>query len=290
MVHRRRRGSQAPSPSRSATRAPSPARRNPPRERRNPRHPDSPVSFAPPSAAQQVPDSSDDEAVSTYQQQAPDLSVEILDGPPSHNNNTFDSEDGLLDVNDDIFNDDGRECGIVAPWKRTDYSVTSLARGPVAMMLFPDPSALAIFGSHSEDKMVKLAQKLANISNFPVIARPAPDDPMFYINIVIVEPVVVMTVQIQDGVEGNIRNVSTADNTLKTEGQTFGARFPNSGPDEVGGIGSVYGTNRHGGNPGDEGDAPGHDDKWEDWVGPMHTTRSVVNIQANKMTLPVKIV
>ncbi|KAJ7712405.1 hypothetical protein B0H14DRAFT_2645288 [Mycena olivaceomarginata] len=79
-----------------------------------------------------------------------------------------------------------------------------------------------------------------------------------------VEPVVVMTVQIQDGVEGNIRNVSTADNTLKTEGQTFGAGF--SGPDEVGGIGSADGTNRHGGDPGDDGDAPGHDDKWEDWI------------------------
>jgi hypothetical protein len=32
------------------------------------------------------------------------------------------------------------------------------------MMLFPDTSALAIFGPHSEDKMVKLAQKLANVN------------------------------------------------------------------------------------------------------------------------------
>ncbi|KAJ7840650.1 hypothetical protein B0H13DRAFT_1910624 [Mycena leptocephala] len=152
--------------------------------------------------------------------------------------------------------------------------------GPVAMMLFPDTSAIAIFGPHSEEKMAKLAQKLANISNFPVIARPAPDDPMFRFNsltgtdnnkmtekLFTVEPVVVMTAQIQDGVEGNIRNVGTADNTLNTEGQSIGAGFPNSGPDEVGGIGSADGTNRHGGDgdPGDEGDSPGHDDKWEDW-------------------------
>ncbi|KAJ7858898.1 hypothetical protein B0H13DRAFT_1901670 [Mycena leptocephala] len=157
--------------------------------------------------------------------------------------------------------------------------------GPVAVMLFPDTSALAIFGPHSEEKMAKLAQKLANISNFPVIARPAPDDP--------IRACCRYDTQIQDGVEGNIRNVGTADDTLNTEGQTIGAGFPNSGPDEVSGIGSADGTNRHGGNggdPGDEGDTPGHDDKWEDWMSPMHTTRSIVDIQANKMTLPVQIV
>ncbi|KAJ7033396.1 hypothetical protein C8F04DRAFT_623764 [Mycena alexandri] len=50
--------------------------------------------------------------------------------------------------------------------------------GPLAMMLFPDTPALAIFGPHSSQKMARLAQGLANKSRFPVISRPAADNPM----------------------------------------------------------------------------------------------------------------
>ncbi|KAJ7721488.1 hypothetical protein B0H16DRAFT_1602515 [Mycena metata] len=50
--------------------------------------------------------------------------------------------------------------------------------GPLAMMLFPDTPALAIFGPHSSQKMARLAQRLANKSKFPVISRPSADNPM----------------------------------------------------------------------------------------------------------------
>ncbi|KAJ6593225.1 hypothetical protein B0H19DRAFT_14707 [Mycena capillaripes] len=89
------------------------------------------------------------------------------------------------------------------------------------MMLFPDTPALAIFGPHSEEKMAKFAQKLADQSSFPVIFRPAEDNPMLrfqsdlsvkdievngtgktqmsdQILIFAVDPVVVMTAQISD--------------------------------------------------------------------------------------------
>ncbi|KAJ7923989.1 hypothetical protein B0H13DRAFT_1864453 [Mycena leptocephala] len=111
MVRWRRLRGQAVSPSCSPAPAPGPAQRNPSRER------DSLVSFAPPSVAQRVPD---EEAVSADQQHARKLSVDILDGPPSHDDNTFDSEDGLLDVGDDIFNDHGRESG-VSPWNHPEF-------------------------------------------------------------------------------------------------------------------------------------------------------------------------
>ncbi|KAJ7133734.1 hypothetical protein C8R43DRAFT_644647 [Mycena crocata] len=50
--------------------------------------------------------------------------------------------------------------------------------GPLAMMLSPEEPALAIFGEPAMVKRAKLAQKLANKSNFPVIARLPEHDPM----------------------------------------------------------------------------------------------------------------
>ncbi|KAJ7133733.1 hypothetical protein C8R43DRAFT_644622 [Mycena crocata] len=46
------------------------------------------------------------------------------------------------------------------------------------MMLSPEEPALAIFGEPAMEKRAKLAQKLANKSNFPVIARLPEHDPM----------------------------------------------------------------------------------------------------------------
>jgi hypothetical protein len=60
-----------------------------------------------------------------------------------------------------------------------DIRNSGIFSGPVPMLLFPETSALVIFGPHREDKMGKLAQRLANKSNFPVISRPAAEDPLF---------------------------------------------------------------------------------------------------------------
>ncbi|KAJ7099365.1 hypothetical protein B0H15DRAFT_544074 [Mycena belliarum] len=51
--------------------------------------------------------------------------------------------------------------------------------GPLAMLLYPEQSALTIFGPRNNDpKFVELGQKLANKSGFPVICRLSEDDPM----------------------------------------------------------------------------------------------------------------
>ncbi|KAJ7503203.1 hypothetical protein B0H11DRAFT_1988244 [Mycena galericulata] len=52
--------------------------------------------------------------------------------------------------------------------------------GPLAMMLFPDTPALAIFGPCTPSR-ARLAQKLANKCRAPVIARSSEDDPMIRI-------------------------------------------------------------------------------------------------------------
>ncbi|KAJ7286917.1 hypothetical protein C8J57DRAFT_1282345 [Mycena rebaudengoi] len=62
------------------------------------------------------------------------------------------------------------------------YSVRYEFSGPLAMMLFPDTPALAIFGPHSDKQLVKLARELANESNFPVVVRPAADNPISRLN------------------------------------------------------------------------------------------------------------
>ncbi|KAJ7509294.1 hypothetical protein B0H11DRAFT_1314155 [Mycena galericulata] len=50
--------------------------------------------------------------------------------------------------------------------------------GPLSMMLFPDTPALALFGPVNGEESGKLAQELANKSNFPVITRPSAYDPI----------------------------------------------------------------------------------------------------------------
>jgi hypothetical protein len=49
--------------------------------------------------------------------------------------------------------------------------------GPFAWMLAPDEPALAIFGYYNDPKVVNTAQFLAESSGFPVVIRPACDNP-----------------------------------------------------------------------------------------------------------------
>jgi hypothetical protein len=51
--------------------------------------------------------------------------------------------------------------------------------GPVASMLSVDVQALTIFGSMSP-QIIKTADELAQLSQFPVIIRPATEDPSVY--------------------------------------------------------------------------------------------------------------
>ncbi|KAJ7320995.1 hypothetical protein DFH08DRAFT_385109 [Mycena albidolilacea] len=49
--------------------------------------------------------------------------------------------------------------------------------GPFACMLSPEKPALAIFASHKDPKYLNMAQSLAESSGFPVVIRPASDNP-----------------------------------------------------------------------------------------------------------------
>ncbi|KAJ7887830.1 hypothetical protein B0H14DRAFT_2694749 [Mycena olivaceomarginata] len=49
--------------------------------------------------------------------------------------------------------------------------------GPFAWMLSPEEPALVIFGSYKDPVLVDAAQSLANSSGFPVVVRPADDNP-----------------------------------------------------------------------------------------------------------------
>ena len=51
--------------------------------------------------------------------------------------------------------------------------------GPIPSMLSVNAPALAIFGSMSP-KMIELADELAKLSSFPVIIRPATEDPSLH--------------------------------------------------------------------------------------------------------------
>jgi hypothetical protein len=51
--------------------------------------------------------------------------------------------------------------------------------GPVASMLSVDVQALTIFGTMTP-RLVKIAEKLAELSAFPVVIRPAMEDPAVY--------------------------------------------------------------------------------------------------------------
>lgn len=71
-------------------------------------------------------------------------------------------------------------------WLERNYDLPLLERirkdgsfsGPLPMPLFPELSALVIFGPHREAKAANLAQEIANESQLPVISRAAADDPM----------------------------------------------------------------------------------------------------------------
>ncbi|KAF8190603.1 hypothetical protein K438DRAFT_913029 [Mycena galopus ATCC 62051] len=49
--------------------------------------------------------------------------------------------------------------------------------GPFAWMLSPEESALAIFGSYKDPTVSDMAQRLADLSRFPVVIRPLEDNP-----------------------------------------------------------------------------------------------------------------
>ncbi|KAJ6616996.1 hypothetical protein B0H10DRAFT_1948678 [Mycena sp. CBHHK59/15] len=165
--------------------------------------------------------------------------------------------------------------------------------GPFAMMLFPEEPSLAIFGPRAVDpKFAELAQKLANKSGFPVIARPSADDPMFRLKSLIPvngtgknqlfekffaatpDPVVVMTVQTTtDGVEGNHGNVdqdTVNDHTIGFQRGNGNHSETNSssngGRDGMGGEGSEQGAASRdpirgfsGGNGGPQSDGESND-------------------------------
>ncbi|KAF7342180.1 hypothetical protein MVEN_01805800 [Mycena venus] len=59
-----------------------------------------------------------------------------------------------------------------------DMRKEGIFSGPIPMQLFPEISALVIFGPHREPNAAKLAQALANESLLPVITRATTDDPM----------------------------------------------------------------------------------------------------------------
>lgn len=50
--------------------------------------------------------------------------------------------------------------------------------GPLAVMLYPNIPALAIFGSYEDTSVQRLAQRLVEVSSFPVMIRALLDNPV----------------------------------------------------------------------------------------------------------------
>ncbi|KAJ7033425.1 hypothetical protein C8F04DRAFT_1104696 [Mycena alexandri] len=197
--------------------------------------------------------------------------------------------------------------------------------GPLAMMLFPDTPALAIFGPHSSQKMARLAQGLANKSRFPVISRPAADNPMLQFESPIppkdnglgeiqlfdqftVDPLVAVNAQISHESEDNGIS-STAQGSEHVDGN--GAPSSNSqlpmpvpsngeNPNNNNNIDhatiesktstshacTCHHTANHEGDPGGPGNDPDSEaDQWDDWISPFHLTKSEITIQSPMQTV-----
>ncbi|KAJ7188967.1 hypothetical protein C8R46DRAFT_1184220 [Mycena filopes] len=209
--------------------------------------------------------------------------------------------------------------------------------GPLAMMLSAEKPALAIFGPHSSRKMAKLAQGLANRSKFPVISRPAADNPLLQfltphptkdyslgktqkmLDHFVTEPVVVMTARVPHdfgenmntgGVEqvGDFRINGPPSDTGGMPSTSSIAEVTDDGhaanavieriPQAIASLGSsdptTYNHDRKGNGGGDGQDPDGNDpnseaDKWEDWVSPIHLTKSDVTIQGTTQTVHLDI-
>ncbi|KAJ7913105.1 hypothetical protein B0H13DRAFT_2271264 [Mycena leptocephala] len=170
------------------------------------------------------------------------------------------------------------------------------------MPLFPEVSALVIFGPHREAKAANLAQELANESQLPVIARAAADDPMLKFK-------AVTATESNGGGGGPSRpGGNNSDGNGRPPGGGGGGGAPGGsgggGPPRPGGndggtegppAGSGDGPPGGGGGPpgggdGDsDGDAFADDDPWEDWASPTHQMRLTVAIEAKNLSAPLMI-
>ncbi|KAJ6578910.1 hypothetical protein DFH09DRAFT_1361249 [Mycena vulgaris] len=169
--------------------------------------------------------------------------------------------------------------------------------GPLAMLLFPEEPALAIFGPHPEDpKFAKVAQGLANKSGYPVAARLSADDPMSRPGENDQNPSEPPELNGDLNAESDTTAVSDEDTgsnggekKLNSDGggdpdddgddsDTSNDGNGGGNPDDGGG-GSDADTSNDvggGGDPDDDGGDPGADssDEWNDWVSPHHETTS----------------
>ncbi|KAF7358459.1 hypothetical protein MVEN_00896400 [Mycena venus] len=152
--------------------------------------------------------------------------------------------------------------------------------GPFAWVLSPSEPALAIFGCYNEPVVVNMAQTLAQASGFPVVIRPASDNPA-------------STLLTQDP---ELRNVSDegrrvadamSDNEGSSEESSNGGRDRNL--DDSGSIAHGLnpeerqpkrdGSHGSGGGDGDGGQPSRVDGQWDS---PLHRTRVKLRLKISK--------
>ncbi|KAJ6559878.1 hypothetical protein B0H19DRAFT_106561 [Mycena capillaripes] len=168
--------------------------------------------------------------------------------------------------------------------------------GPFAWMLSPTKPALAIFGSN-EPVVVNMAQSLADSSGFPVIIRPATDNPA--LTLLTHDP------ESHNGLHGTMRRDGGGDdpmigdeggppesgNSGRNEGDLNDAEFDNGG----GGGGDGGGDGDLGDGEFDNGGGGGGDDPGpltikDKWESPLHRTSVKLRLKVNKdNTYPVNI-
>ncbi|KIK66272.1 hypothetical protein GYMLUDRAFT_82233 [Collybiopsis luxurians FD-317 M1] len=195
-------------------------------------------------------------------------------------------------------------------WLENNYDLDSLEEirkggrfsGPLPTMLSPETPALALYGPHRGEEMAKLAQRLATRSNFPVIIRPAADDPILSFKSMLgmdpmqkfnesfaAEPVIVMSAQVaeansepllhpgersqltpqpdpepQQQISQDI-NLVVSDGVMIAHPELGGA--PGGG--EPGGTGPEGAVNA---------------DKWADWVSPHHFTKLTIRFKIDNVS------
>ncbi|KAJ7157798.1 hypothetical protein C8R46DRAFT_417217 [Mycena filopes] len=175
-------------------------------------------------------------------------------------------------------------------WLEANYDTHRLVRFirkkfrcPVAALIFPDEPGLTIFGPHSEPIMARLAQKLANASQFPVMSRPAAANPAltFY-------------PRVPQG-----KTLARIGHLLRDEGLNRGLPSLNSAhtdspapPDGL--IGNVSTSSGHsaGASLEDETAQPrektskSEAEEWEEWASPIHWKQTGINIQTSDPNCP----
>ncbi|KAJ6578908.1 hypothetical protein DFH09DRAFT_1276315 [Mycena vulgaris] len=189
--------------------------------------------------------------------------------------------------------------------------------GPLAMLLFPEEPALAIFGPRTDLKFAEKAQNLSNTCGYPVICRPFEERPMFRptenffappesVNVTSLQNIV----HDNDGVFPDDNGNRTGNGLSSTAGRDgngtndSGSSPGNDSPEAN--RGSSSGSSENGvsnagaekkfnddvgGDPDDDGDDPGAytSDEWEDWASPIHLTTYHIRSPTNNECLNLNI-